>query len=531
MIIPISFALVTGAVALGSWYKVRSKKRQQESATSYFLAGRGLTGVLIASSLMLTNLSTEQLVGLNAQGYTANMTPMAWEVCAALTLVVVALYLLPQYLSGGVTTIPEFIEVRFGKSTMFFCTFLFLFGYVLNLLPPILYTGSVALGGIFDISGIFEVSYWGSIWIMVVSIGLVGACYAVFGGLKAIAYSDTFNGIGLLVGGVVLIPLFGLSALGEGSVIAGFQYLMTEHPEKLNAIGGKDDPVPFSTFFTGMLILNLFYWGTNQSIIQRALGAQNLAEGQKGVLWAGMLKLLGPFFLLIPGIIAYAMFGPDLPNGEVAYPMLVREVLPTPMIGFFAAVLFGAILSSFNSVLHSTSTLFTLNVYKPLINNNANDRDLVRTGKMFGAVVGLFAIFVAPFIYYAPKGFFQYFQTINSFYMAPMFTVIVVGLVTNRVPAMAANIGIVVFMLAYALTSFVFQPDIHFLHLTGILFVATSILMLIIGHFFPQKEVYEPVEKDEVELTPWKHAKLFAGVICIGVVALYVIFSPLGIAQ
>lgn len=280
-----------------------------------------------------------------------------------------------------------------------------------------------------------------------------------------------------------------------------------------------------------MLILNLFYWGTNQSIIQRALGAENLAEGQKGVLWAGMLKLLGPFFLLIPGIIAYAMFGPDLPNGEVAYPMLVREVLPTPMIGFFAAVLFGAILSSFNSVLHSTSTLFTLNVYKPLINKNANDRDLVRTGKMFGAVVGLFAIFVAPFIYYAPEGFFQYFQTINSFYMAPMFTVIVVGLVTKRVPAMAANIGIVVFMLAYALTSFVFQPDIHFLHLTGILFVATSILMLIIGHFFPQKVVYEPVEKDEVELTPWKHAKQFAGVICIGVVALYVIFSPLGIAQ
>jgi SSS family solute:Na+ symporter len=112
-----------------------------------------------------------------------------------------------------------------------------------------------------------------------------------------------------------------------------------------------------------------------------------------------------------------------------------------------------------------------------------------------------------------------------------MFTVIVVGLVTKRVPAMAANIGIVVFMLAYALTSFVFKPDIHFLHLTGILFLATAVLMLVIGHFFPQKEAYEPEEKAEVELTPWKHAKQFAGAICIGVVALYIIFSPLGIAQ
>ncbi|WP_394152609.1 solute:sodium symporter family transporter [Vibrio maritimus] len=529
MLIPLSFLTVTALVAVGSWYKVKSKQKQ-ESATSYFLAGRGLSGILIASSLMLTNLSTEQLVGLNAQGYTANMTPMAWEVCAALTLVVVALYLLPKYLSGGVTTIPEFIEDRFGKSTMYFCTFLFLFGYVFNLLPPILYTGSVALGGIFDISGIFNVSYWGGLWIMVIGIGTVGAAYAVFGGLKAIAYSDTFNGVGLLIGGVFLIPLFGLSALGDGSVVEGFQLLMNEHPEKLNAIGGSEDPVPFSTFFTGMLILNLFYWGTNQSIIQRALGAQNLAEGQKGVLWAGLLKLAGPFFLLLPGIIAFAMFGPDLESGEVAYPKLVREVLPTPLIGFFAAVLFGAVLSSFNSVLHSTSTLFTLNVYKPLINKNATDQDLVRVGKRFSAVVGLGSIFVAPFIYYAPEGFFQYFQTINSFYMAPMFTIIVVGLVTRRVPPMAANIGIVFFMTAYALSLFVFQFDIHFLHLTGVLFLATAILMVVIGKFAPQVNDYQPTQANVVNLEHWVHAKKLAAVICVGVIALYILFSPLGIA-
>ncbi|MFA0087929.1 solute:sodium symporter family transporter [Vibrio sp. 10N.286.49.C2] len=530
MIVPITFVLLTSMVAIGSWLKVK-KNTEKEDANSYFLAGRGLSGIIIASSLILTNLSTEQLIGLNAQSYTANMTPMAWEVCAALTLVLVALYLLPRYLSGGFSTIPDFIEDRYGKSTMYLCTFLFLFGYIFNLLPPILYTGSVALSGIFNVPEVLEISYWGSLWVMVFALGFIGVSYAVFGGLKAITYADTFNGVGLLIGGVILIPFFGLAALGHGSALDGFQVLMTEHPEKLNAIGGDDDPVPISTFFTGMLILNLFYWGTNQSIIQRALGAKNLAEGQKGVLWAGLVKLAGPFYLLLPGVIAFALFGDSLQSGEAAYPALVREVLPAPMLGFFAAVLFGAVLSSFNNVLHSTSTLFTLNVYKPLINPEASDTKLVKVGRRFSGIIGFGSIFVAPFIYYAPQGFFQYFQTINSFYMAPMCTIIVVGFITRRVPTMAANIGVAFFMISYILSMFVFKFDIHFLHLTGVLFVATAILMLIIGALFPSASEYQPKLANVVQLEHWKFAKPMAAIICVGVVILYVVFSPLGIAK
>lgn len=528
MIMTLSFIGVTSAVAIGAWWKTKSEEK--ETANDYFLAGRGLSGIIIASSLMLTNLSTEQLVGINAQSYAANMSSMAWEVCAALTLVVVALYLMPKYLNGGFTTIPEFIEERYGKTAMYFCTLLFLFGYIFNLLPPILYTGSIALGGIFDIQAMFDVSYWGSIWIMVVAIGVVGASYAVFGGLKAIAYSDTFNGVGLLIGAVIVVPFCGFAALGDGSITEGVKYLVETHPEKLNAIGGADDPVPFDTFFTGMIILNLFYWGTNQSIIQRALGAKNLAEGQKGVLWAGLFKLAGPMYLLLPGIIAFAMFGPDLEKDEMAYPKLVREVLPHWMIGFFAAVLFGAILSSFNSVLHSTSTLFTLNIYKPLLKPDAADADLVRVGRRFSATIGLFAIVVAPFIYFVPQGFFQYFQTINSFYMAPMFTIIVVGFLTKRVPEKAALVAMVGFMVAYALCLFVLDVKMHFLHLTGLLFLLSAIAMLIIGYFYPQEKAYEPHAAKVVELTPWMHAKKVSAVICVGVVCLYIIFSPLGIA-
>lgn len=529
MLTIITFLLVTGLVATASWYKV--KNVPQDTASSYFLASRGLSGIIIASSLILTNLSTEQLVGLNAQGYTDNMTPIAWEVCASLTLVVVALYLMPRYLKGAFSTIPDFIGERYGKSTMYFCTFLFLFGYALNLLPPILYTGSVALGGIFNVQEAFNTSYWGSIWIMVIAIGFAGASYAVLGGLRAIAYSDTFNGVGLLIGAVIIVPLFGLAALGDGNPWAGFQHLTTHHSEKLNAIGGKDDLVPFSTFFTGMLILNLFYWGTNQSIIQRALGASSLAEGQKGVLYAGLIKLMGPFFLLLPGVIAFALFGPNLQSGEVAYPKLVRSVMPSYLVGFFAAVMFGAILSSFNSVLHSSSTLFTLNIYKPLINKDATDAQLVKIGKRTSIFLGLFAIIVAPFIYYAPQGFFQYFQTINSFYMAPMFTIIVVGFLNKTVPEKAANIGIIFFMTAYAFFTFIYKIDLHFLHLTGFLFAATALLMIIIGHISPQKIPYVPKENSKVSLQSWKHAKTISTIICIGVVITYIIFSPLGIAS
>jgi len=169
----------------------------------------------------------------------------------------------------------------------------------------------------------------------------------VFGGLKAVAVSDTLNGIGLLIIGIA-VPLLGLSALGNGSISEGLSIITTNETHKLNAVGSATDPTPFGTLFTGMIFANLFYWCTNQYVIQRTLGAKNLAEGQKGVLFSGFFKILVPFMMMIPGVIAFHLYGPGLATIDLAYPQLIRDVLPVYATGFFLAVLLGAVFSSFN---------------------------------------------------------------------------------------------------------------------------------------------------------------------------------------
>ncbi|WP_068675168.1 solute:sodium symporter family transporter [Oceanobacillus sp. Castelsardo] len=522
-----SFVFFTALVAIISYFKTR--KEDLNTADGYFLGGRSLTGWVIAGSLMLTNLSTEQLVGLNAEGYEFSIASMGWEVGSALALVLVAFYLLPRYLKGGITTIPDFLEERFDPGVKLFVTILFLFGYILNLMPPILYTGAVALREMFDVQGMLGVDDTTALWVTVWAIGTIGSIYAIFGGLKAVAVSDTINGIGLLIGGL-LIPILGLAFLGDGSPIAGFQTIIENTPEKLNAIGKESEPLPFSTMFTGLLLVNLFYWGTAQHIMQRAIAAKNLKEGQKGLLIAAFLKMLGPVILILPGIIAFNLLGDKL-DPINAYSALVNHVLPLPLVGFFAAVLFGAILSSFNSGLNSTVTLFMLNVYKPYVKPQISDRKLIRNGKIFGTFIAIFAMCMAPLIDLMPQGFFQYFQMVNGFYNVPIFTILIIGYLTKRVPAIAAKIALVLFIVVYAITQLFWDTGVHYLHILAILFVVCSALMLIIGKFKPRDTAYVLEDKKEVDITPWKLAYP-VGIAAVAVmVMLYVIFSPIGIAN
>jgi len=347
----ISFVGFTILVAVIAWWSTRGT--DENSSDGYFLGGRSLTAGVIAGSLLLTNLSTEQIVGLNGDAYRDGILVMAWETLAAIAMVITAVFLLPRYLKGGISTLPTYLERRFDKTIT---SGLFLTGYAVVLLPMVLFTGSKAISGMFDIPTLLGVSEWAAVWICVWGIGIIGSIYAIFGGLKAVAVSDTINAIGLLIGGL-LIPIFGLMAISEdGSIFGGLTKLTTEHPEKFNAIGSADSSIPFATIFTGMMLVQLFYWGSNQQIIQRALGAKNLAEGQKGLTIAAFVKILGPIIVVLPGIIAFHKYGADLNTSDV-YPKLVADVLPSTWVGFFAAVLFGAILSSFNSALNSCVTL------------------------------------------------------------------------------------------------------------------------------------------------------------------------------
>ncbi|MFS4417988.1 solute:sodium symporter family transporter [Maribacter sp. 2307ULW6-5] len=544
-----SFVGFTALVAVIAWYATRNT--QKGSSDGYFLGGRSLTAGVIAGSLLLTNLSTEQIVGLNGSAYKDGLSVMAWETLAAIAMVVTAILLLPRYLKGGITTVPEFLADRFDVPTKTLTSALFLTGYVVVLLPVILYSGSVAISGMFDVPSMFNISEKAALVSCIWGIGLIGCIYAVFGGLKAVAVADSINAIGLLTGGL-LIPIFGLMAIGDGSVVAGLENLVSTHPQRFDSTGEPGQEVPFSTIFTGMMLVQLFYWGTNQQIIQKALAAKNLAEGQKGLLLAAFLKILGPIILVLPGMIAYHLFEGNLATSDMAYPELVRAVLPKAMVGFFAAVLFGAILSSFNGVLTSSVTLFGIDIYKQHINKDAPEQTIVNYGKVFGVILAFAAMFIAPLIANAGS-LFNYLQEINGIYSIPILTIIVVGYLTKRVPAIAAKIGILSGSLLYILSQFIMKPYFveaalekaaatgitdakelamveadaypHYLHVMAILFVSNILIMLFIGRLRPRKEPFELEYTKQVSIEPYKYVKQVGLAITLVVVCIYIYFA------
>lgn len=516
-------------VAAVSWRMARGSSGSSEG---YFLAGRGLSGIFIAGSLLLTNLSAEQLIGLNGSAYGYNMSSMAWEVTAAISTIVMALVFLPRYLAGAFTTLPEFLKSRYDVGVQQMSAMLFLLGYGLVTIPSVLYSGSLAVMKIFDVPQLFGVGEFVALVMMVLVIGLTGAVYAVFGGLKAVAVSDTINGIGLLVVGVLVLVL-GLIAIGGGTFMEGLTRLASDHPEKLNAIGAPDDPTPFGTIFTGMLIANLFYWCTNQYVIQRTLAAKSLAEGQKGVLLSGFFKVLVPFLMMIPGIIAYHLYGPGLSTIDLAYPALVRDLLPVWLMGVFLAVLLGAVFSSFNSLVNSAATLFCLDILPAMRGRSLAERHVVRAAKWASGVIALLSFAVAPLLYFAPDGLWQIIRIFTGFYNIPIITIVLVGLFTQRVPAIAAKLVIVFHLIAYGLAKFVLDDviTIHFLHLYAVLFVIELGIMALCTKFRPRDRPLSPANGPKTDMTPWRGAIPTAILLTSLVAATYLLFSPIGLAS
>lgn len=516
-------------MGLVAWVSYQKTKGVADSKDGYFLAGRGLTGTFIAGSMLLTNLSAEQLIGLNGSAYGYNLSAMAWEVTAGIATILMALVFLPRYLSGAFTTLPEFLKQRFDDSVRRMTVVLFMVGYGLITIPSVLYSGSVAVLKLFDVPALLNMSYQSSLILTIVVVGSIGAVYAIFGGLKAVAVSDTINGVGLLIIGI-LVPVLGFMMLGDGNFTAGVTTVLNEHTDKLNAIGAPEDPVPFGTIFTGMIFANLFYWCTNQYVIQRTLGAKNLAEGQKGVLLSGYFKLLVPFLMMIPGVIAFHLYqGSQLETIDMAYPRLVKDVLPLSLAGFFLAVLLGTVFSSFNSLLNSAATLFCLDVYAPFKKDKVSDEQLIKVAKIASVVIALFSFIVAPLLMFAPEGLWQIIRVFTGFYNIPVITIVIVGLFTRRVPAIAAKVVIIFHVCAYALLKFILDVDINFIHIYAILFVVETLIMLVYGHFLPNAEQQFYHHKNTVNLVPWRYAHPVAINLVALILISYVFFSPLGV--
>ncbi len=514
----ISFILATGAVAFFTYKIVHGMKKSNNATEEYFTGGRALAWPVVAGSLLLTNLSTEQLVGLNGAVFGDKaLVGIAWEALAAFAMIATALIFLPRYLASGFTTTPAFLEKRFDKTTRSMVSGLFLFGYVTVLLPVVLYTGSLALIGMFDLNF--------SLWVVVATIGILGSSYAIFGGLKSVAVSDTLNGIGLLIGGLA-IPILALNALGDGSFFAGISTLFNTNPDYLAVMtqtnmDGKVVSVPWPTLLTGMMFIQVFYWSTNQVIVQRAMAAKSLAEGQKGVLFASAMKLVGPLMLCLPGIIALHLTDLTIDKQDQVYGAIVRHVLPDWSLGLFAAVLMGSILSSFNSALNSASTLFSLQFYKGYMNPNASGEEIVAVGKKFGMGLAVASIMIAPMLAQM-QSIFEYLQKVNGLYSVPIIGIFMLGIGTKYVPAIAAKIGMIIGMVFYAFFTFVNikdvptffangDGDLHWLHGYFISFIASVGVMLLIGKMKPKsaEEIALSDERDPapVDMTPWSQAK------------------------
>jgi solute:Na+ symporter, SSS family len=527
-----SFLFFTALVGLLTWWITH--KDDHASSQGFFLAGRSLTFPIIAGSLLLTNLSTEQMVGLNGAAFTDGLAVMVWEVLAVIGLVCMALFFLPRFLKSGITTVPQYVEVRYDRQVALITNIIFLVAYVCILLPIILYTGATGMIGILNVQDLFGFeSHEQALWIIVWVVGLIGSVYALWGGLRTVAISDCFNGVGLLAGGF-LITWFGLSALGGGEgALAGWSSLRELAPEKLNSIGGADTSVPVSTIFTGILLLNMFYWCTNQQIIQRTFGAKNLAEGQKGVLLTAALKLLGPMYLVLPGMIAFVLFAGQGIRADHAYGRLVNEVLPVPLAGFFAAAMLGAVLSSFNSALNSACTLFSIGLYQPILKPEATDGAAVRAGKWFGLLIAIAAMCVAPLLA-RTESIYGYLQKMNGMYFIPILAVIVVGMLSPRVPARAAKwalgMGLIIIATGYFIAPFDgIVAQMHDFHFLGVVFAYLVVFMLVMGHIHPRTAEFVQVDVKAVDLTPWRHAGVASVVLIALVLAIYSLFADFSV--
>ncbi len=545
----ISFIGFTLLVAGFAWWKTRGT--DEKSADGYYLGGRSLGAITIAGSLLLTNLSAEQIVGLNGQAFSEGILVMAWETLAAIAMVITAVWFLPKYMKGGITTIPEFIEKRFDENTKAILSVLFLIAFAIVLLPTILYSGSLAFSTMFDLPGMLGWEESSVITLCVWSIGLIGIIYAIFGGLKAVAVSDLINAIGLLIGGL-LIPYFGLKLIGDGDMFAGLNTLWTENQDKFDVTGDVTSSIPVGTIFTGMMIAQMYYWGTNQSILQRVFGAKSLKEGQKGMMLAAFVKFLIPIIVVLPGIIAWNVFNGELSSADQAYPQLVKEVLPPALLGFFAAVLFGAVLSSFNSLLNSSATLFGFDLYKKFFKKDASEHQTVKAGKLFGLLVAVISMTIAPLIAKAPDGLFDYIQQALGSLSVPILAVVIIGILTKKVPAIGAKTVLIVGVLMYLVSLLILGPNFigeamaeaasngitdpeklalikaeaypHFLHVMGILFVVNIIIMLVIGMIKPKTDIYVPETTEVIDTTPWKYAYIVGGLITLLVLSTYLIF-------
>ncbi len=485
-----------GVVSVALWVS-RTKKGVEKTSQDYFLAGNTLPWWAIGTSLIAANISAEQLIGMTGSGFAIGLAIATYEWMAAATLIIVAKYFVPIFLEKKIYTMPQFLEIRFDHRVRTIFAIFWVFLYVFVNLTSIIYLGTVAVKGVLGIEDTIQ-----NTLIIAALVAGFSTIYTLSGGLMAVAWTDPIQVFFLVCGGLITTYLALNHLSGGEGFIAGFEELYQRAPQKFNMIlergdifipdgsGGKKDAymdLPgISVLVGGMWIINLNYWGCNQYITQRALAAKSLKEAQRGMAFAGYLKLLMPLIVVVPGIIAFVLNESNDPKllthigkPDETYPILLNSFLFPGVKGIAFAALFAAIVGAISSKTNSIATIFTMDLYRELINKKASERQLVRMGRIVTVTSLLFAIPMVPLLGNFDQAF-QFIQEYTGFVSPGIFCIFFFGLFWKRTTTNAA-LWVAILTLPVAIGFKLLVPSVPFIDRMGLIFLFLSFVLISIS--------------------------------------------------
>ena len=458
-------------IVVGNWLS-RSKGKERNSA-DYFFASKSLPWFLVGSSIIAANISAEQFIGMSGSGFAIGLGIATYEWIAAIILIVVAKYFLPVFMEKKIFTMPQFLELRYDKRIKTILAIFWLSLFVFVNLTSILYLGALVLKSIFGIKLVYGI----------IGLAFFSLLYTIVNGLKAIASTDIIQVFFLLAGGLVTTYFAVNHVGGNTGIVNGFSTMFAEIPEKFHMIIKKADPNYFylpgiRAIFGGIWIAGIYYFGANQYIIQKAFGAKSLREAQRGMVFAGYLKMILPFVVVIPGIVAYQLSA-DITKPDEAYPWILENIVPAGIKGLILAALIAAIVSSFSAIINSTSTIFTMDLYKPYLNPRASEKQLVAAGRISGVLAMCIAVLVAPLLGSIDQAF-QFIQEYTGMISPGITAIFVLGMFWKRTTSTAALWGTILSIPVSAALKFVI-PQMPFLDQMIVSFLIISLVIVILS--------------------------------------------------
>jgi SSS family solute:Na+ symporter len=517
-------------VCTGLWVS-RTKKGEEKTAKDYFLADRSLTWWVIGASLIAANISAEHFIAMSGSGYAIGLAVACYEWVAAVVLIIVAKYFLPIFLKTGIFTMPQFLLQRYDRRVSTSLSIFWMLMYVFVNLTTVSYLGALAIENVLGIPLIYGI----------IGLSLFSAIYSLYGGLKAVAWTDVIQVV-FLIGGGLITTILALSAVGDGNgLLAGCSEIIAKAPERFHMIiergafaipdgtGGamKDaflDLPGVAVILGSMWLTNICFWGFNQYIIQRGLAAKSVKEAQYGLAFAGFLKLLVPLLVVIPGIAAYVLHA-DIGKSDEAYPWLLQNIVPPGLTGLVFAALVAAVVSSLSTIINSASTIFTMDIYKGYIKPNASDKQLVRVGRLVALVSLVIATLIAP-KFASLDQVYPIIQEYTGFIYPGVFLIFFLGMFWRQATSNAALwTAILTLPLGFVFKQFV--PDMPFIVRIGYVFIILAIVF--VGLSLTDKK---HLDASSFEIEPEKRNKIVrAGWLLVGIAALVGIIAAFFLSQ